>query len=85
MTFLLTTPHCFASTRLPEGKTNSKLGIKSTPVCEAGGFIGSHLAKHVKREGLWINRRIMRGSMGSFADTARRSRDYIRIEWIEAH
>jgi nucleoside-diphosphate-sugar epimerase len=28
--------------------------MKTAPVWEAGGFIGSHLVKHLKREGFWV-------------------------------
>ena len=29
-------------------------GMKTALVCGAGGFIGSHLVKHLKREGFWV-------------------------------
>ncbi len=28
--------------------------MKKTLVCGAGGFIGSHLAKRLKKEGYWV-------------------------------
>ena len=28
--------------------------MKTALVCGAGGFIGSHLVKHLKREGFWV-------------------------------
>ena len=42
---------CINST---SGKVYKEFTMKSALVCGAGGFIGSHLVKRLKREGFWV-------------------------------
>ena len=45
----------FASSRVAPGVAATGVnGMKTALVCGAGGFIGSHLVKELKRQGYWV-------------------------------
>jgi nucleoside-diphosphate-sugar epimerase len=39
---------------MTHARTSPEIGVKSALVCGAGGFIGGHLVKRLKREGVWV-------------------------------